>query len=119
MARCTWRCIHDNQRCIHDNRRCIHDKRNVDSNGLGAHRDHASSHEITWVWCKSCLEGIKLVCLLEALCHVYTEDAGLPYFHHAAVIANGNWYCDSALKSTGAKLCFRYCLVNIGPIYTY
>ena len=22
----------------------------------------------------------------------YTEDAGLPYFNHAAVIANGNWY---------------------------
>ena len=48
----------------------------------------------------------------------YTEDAGLPYFDHAAVIANGTWLCGSALKSMGAKLCFRSCLVNIGPSYT-
>ena len=47
----------------------------------------------------------------------YTEDAGLPYFDRAAVIANGNWYYASALESMGAKLCFRYCLVNIGPSY--
>ena len=49
---------------------------------------------------------------------LHTEDAGLPYFDRAAVIANGNWYYTSALESMGAKLCFRYCLVNIGPIYT-
>ena len=49
--------------------------------------------------------------------HVYTEDAGLPYFDRAAVIANGNWYYVSALESMGATLCFRYCLVNIGPRY--
>ena len=48
---------------------------------------------------------------------IYTEDAGLPYFDRAAVIANGNWYYASALESMGAKLCFRYCLVNIGPSY--
>ena len=46
-----------------------------------------------------------------------TEDAGLPYFDRAAVIANGNWYYTSALESMGAKLSFRYCLVNIGPSY--
>ena len=40
----------------------------------------------------------------------YNEDAGLPYFDHAAVIANGNWKCGSALKSMGTKLCFRSCL---------
>ena len=49
---------------------------------------------------------------------LYTEDAGLPYFDRAAVIANGTWLCGSALKSMGAKLCFRSCLVNIGPSYT-
>ena len=48
---------------------------------------------------------------------VNTEDAGLPYFDRAAVIANGNWYYASALESMGAKLSFRYCLVNIGPSY--
>ena len=48
----------------------------------------------------------------------YTGDAGLPYFDRAAVIANGTWLCGSALKSMGAKLCFRSCLVNIGPSYT-
>ena len=48
---------------------------------------------------------------------IYTEDAGLPFFNRAAVIANGNWYYASALESMGAKLCFRYCLVNIGPRY--
>ena len=42
----------------------------------------------------------------------YTEDAGLPYFDHSAVIANGTWLCGSALKSMGAKLCFLSCLVN-------
>ena len=47
----------------------------------------------------------------------YTEDAGLPYFDRAAVIANGNWYYASALESMGAKLCFPYCSVNIGPSY--
>ena len=47
----------------------------------------------------------------------YTEDAGLQYFDRAAVIANGNWYYTSALESMGAKLCFHYCLVNIGPSY--
>ena len=47
-----------------------------------------------------------------------TDDAGLPYFNRAAVISNGNWYYASALESMGAKLCFRYCLVNIGPSYT-
>ena len=53
------------------------------------------------------------------MCHgLYTEDAGLPYFDRAAVIANGTWLCCSALKSMGAKLCFRSCLVNIGPSYT-
>ena len=45
------------------------------------------------------------------------EDAGLPYFNRAAVIANGNWYYASALESMGAKLCFRYCFLNIGPGY--
>ena len=49
---------------------------------------------------------------------IYTEDAGLPYFDRAAVIANGTWLCGSVLKSMGAKLCFRSCLVNIGPSYT-
>ena len=48
---------------------------------------------------------------------MYTEDAGLPFFDRAAVIANGNWYYASALESMGATLCFRYCLVNIGPRY--
>ena len=48
---------------------------------------------------------------------VYTEDAGLPYFDRAAVIANGNWYYPSALESMGANLCFCYCLVSIGPSY--
>ena len=48
----------------------------------------------------------------------YTEDAGLPYFDRAVVIANGTWLCGSALKSMGAKLCFCSCLVNIGPSYT-
>ena len=48
---------------------------------------------------------------------LHTEDAGLPYFDRAAVIANGNWYYASAFESMGAKLCFRYCLVNIGPRY--
>ena len=48
----------------------------------------------------------------------YTEDAGLPYFDCAAVIVNGTWLCGSELKSMGAKLCFRSCLVNIGPSYT-
>ena len=48
----------------------------------------------------------------------YTEDAGLPYFDCATVIANGTWLCGSALKSMGAKLCFRSCLINIGPSYT-
>ena len=45
--------------------------------------------------------------------YTMAEDAGLPHFDRAAVIANG-----SALKSMGAKLCFRSCLVNIGPSYT-
>ena len=49
---------------------------------------------------------------------MHTEDAGLPYFDRAAVIANGTWLCGSALKSMGAKLCFRSCLVNIVPSYT-
>ena len=48
----------------------------------------------------------------------YTEDAGFLYFDRAAVIANGTWLCGSALKSMGAKLCFKTCLVNIGPSYT-
>ena len=48
---------------------------------------------------------------------LYTEDAGSPYFDRAAVIANGTWLCGSALKSMGAKLCFRSCLVNIGPSF--
>ena len=48
----------------------------------------------------------------------YTEDAGLPYFDRATVIANGTWLCGSALKSMGAKLCSRSCLINIGPSYT-
>ena len=43
---------------------------------------------------------------------------GLPYFDRATVIANGNWYYTSALKSMGAKLCFHCCSVNIGPSYT-
>ena len=55
---------------------------------------------------------------LDPTSHVaYTEDAGLPYFDRAAVIANGNWYHASALESMGAKLCCRCCLVNIGPSY--
>ena len=41
--------------------------------------------------------------------YTYTEDAGLPYFDRAAVIANGNWYYASALESMGAKLCLCYC----------
>ena len=48
----------------------------------------------------------------------YTKDAGLPYFDRAAVLANGTWLCGTALKSMGAKFCFRSCLVNIGPSYT-
>ena len=48
----------------------------------------------------------------------YTEDAGLQYFDRATVIANGTWLCGSALRSMGAKLCFRSCLINIGPSYT-
>ena len=48
---------------------------------------------------------------------LYTEDAGLPYFDRAAVKANGTWWYDSALESMRAKLCFRYCSVNIGPSY--
>ena len=39
----------------------------------------------------------------------------MPYFNRAAVIANGNWYYASALESLGAKLCFCYCFLNIGP----
>ena len=48
---------------------------------------------------------------------VYTEDAGLPYFDRAAVKARGNWYYSSALESMGAKPCFHYRSVNIGPSY--
>ena len=36
----------------------------------------------------------------------YTEDAGLPYFDRAAVIANGNWYYASALESMGRNFVF-------------
>ena len=36
----------------------------------------------------------------------YTEDAGLPFFDRAAVIANGTWLCGSALKLL--KLCCNY-----------
>ena len=48
---------------------------------------------------------------------IYTEDAGLPYFDRAEVIANGNWYYASALESMGANICFRYHSVNIGHSY--
>ena len=50
----------------------------------------------------------------------YTAHTGLPYFDRAAVWANGSWYYATALEpmaSMGAKLCFRYCSVNIGPRY--
>ena len=48
---------------------------------------------------------------------VYTEDAGLTYFDRAAVKAKGNSLYTSALESMGAKLCFPYRSVNIGPRY--
>ena len=47
----------------------------------------------------------------------YTGYAGLLNFDRAAVKANRNWCYASALESMGAKLYFRYCLVNIGPSY--
>ena len=58
------------------------------------------------------------ICMFFATTIRYTEDAGLPYFDRATAIANGTWLCGSALKSMGAKLCFRSCLINIGPSYT-
>ena len=48
---------------------------------------------------------------------VNTEDAGLPYFDRAAVKAKGNWYYSSALEPMGAKLCFCYSSITIGPSY--
>ena len=49
--------------------------------------------------------------------YFYTAQTGLPYFYRVAVIAIGSWYYVSASKPMGAKHCFRYRSVNIGPSY--
>ena len=59
----------------------------------------------------------RLVVSISSVTFLYTEDADLPYFNRAAVKATGIWYYTSALDAMGAKFCFHYHSVNIGPSY--